>query len=155
MEEQRDRAGVIFPPPAVALLALIAAIAFDHFWPLPIAPRSVAVVLGTLFSLFGVGIAAWGRALLVRGGTNVNPYKPTTAIIRSGPYRFTRNPLYVGLQSLLVGLSLLIGTWWGIVLLVPTFLILHYGVVRREEAYLQRKFGQEYLSYKSQVRRWL
>jgi protein-S-isoprenylcysteine O-methyltransferase Ste14 len=155
MEGQKDRAGVIFPPPALALLALIAALALDRFLPLAVRPRAAGVALGTLFSLFGVGIAAWGRVMLVRGRTNVNPYKPTTAIISGGPYRFTRNPLYVGLLSLLAGLSLLVGTWWGVVLLAPTFLILHYGVARREEAYLERKFGQEYLSCQSRVRRWL
>ncbi len=155
MEGQKDRADVAFPPPALVLLALIVAIAFDHFWPLAVAPRPVGVALGTLFSLFGVAIIAWGRVMLARGGTTVNPYRPTTAIISGGPYRFTRNPLYVGIQSLLVGLSFLVGTWWGIALLVPTFLVLHHGVVLREEAYLERKFGREYLSYKRKVRRWL
>ena len=155
MEEQPHRAGVIFPPPVLVLLALVAAIALHHFWPLPIAPRALAVALGAAFGVFAIGIGAWGRITLVKGGTNVNPYKPTTSIISGGPYRFTRNPLYVGIQSLLIGLSLLAGTWWGPVLLVPAFLVLHYGVVLREEAYLERKFGQDYLSYKSKVRSWL
>ena len=155
MEGQTDRAGVIFPPPLVALVALIAAVVLHHFWPLPVVPRSMAVAFGAALCLCGIGIAAWGRSLLVKGDTNVNPYKPTISIITGGPYRFTRNPLYVGLQSLLVGLSLLVGTWWGVVFLVPVFLVLHYGVVLREEAYLERKFGQAYLTYKSTVRRWL
>jgi len=155
MGEQPDRAGVIFPPPALMLLALIAAIALHHFWPLPAAPKALAVALGAAFSVFGIGIAAWGRITLVKGGTNVSPYKPTTSIISGGPFGFTRNPLYVGIQSLFVGLSLLLGTWWGLVLLLPAFLILHYGVVLREEAYLERRFGRVYLSYKSKVRRWL
>jgi len=155
MTEQPDRAGVIFPPPAVMLLALIAAMALHHFWPLPAAPRALAVALGATLSVLGVGIAAWGRITLVKGGTNVNPYKPTTSIISGGPFGFTRNPLYVGIQSLYVGLSLLLGTWWGLVLLLPAFLILHYGVVLREEVYLERKFGEAYLLYKGKVRRWL
>jgi len=155
MEEQPDRAGVIFPPPALMLLALAAAMALHYLWPLPAAPRALAMALGAAFTAFGVGIAAWGRMTLVKGGTNVNPYKPTTSIISGGPFGFTRNPLYVGIQSLYLGLSLLLGTWWGLVLLPPAFLILHYGVVLREEAYLERKFGQAYLSYKGKVRRWL
>ena len=133
MKEQPDRAGVIFPPPVLVLLAFVAAIALDHFWPFPAAPRALAVALGAAFSVFGIGIMAWGRIKLVKGGTNVNPYKPTTSIISGGPYDFTRNPLYVGLQSLLIGSSLLIGTWWGFVLFVPAFLALHYGVVLRKE----------------------
>ena len=94
------------------------------------------MALGAAFSVLGIGIAAWGRITLVKGGTNVNPYKPTTSIISGGPFAFTRNPLYVGLQSLFMGLSLLVGTWWGLVLFVPAFLVLHYSVVLREEAYL-------------------
>jgi protein-S-isoprenylcysteine O-methyltransferase Ste14 len=155
MADQTDRPGVIFPPPLLMLLALVAALALHYFLPLPIATRALAVALGAAFSVFGIGIAAWGRITLVKGGTNVNPYKPTTSIISGGPFAFTRNPLYVGLQSLFIGLSLLVGTWWGLVLFVPAFLVLHYGVVLREEAYLERKFGQVYLSYKSKTRRWL
>lgn len=153
--DQPDRAGIIFPPPLVMLLALGAAIGLHRLLPLPVASRTVAVVLGATLSLFGVGIAAWGRVILVRSGTNVNPYKPTTSIVTGGPYRFTRNPLYVGIQSLFLGLSLVAGTWWGLVLLLPAFLVLHHGVVLREEAYLERKFGEPYLAYKSAVHRWL
>jgi protein-S-isoprenylcysteine O-methyltransferase Ste14 len=91
----------------------------------------------------------------VKSGTNVNPLKPTTAIVTGGPFRFTRNPLHIGVMNLLVGLSLLIGTWWGLVVLIPVFLILHSGVVLRKEAYLERKFGDSYHSYKSAVRRYL
>lgn len=155
MEDRTDRAGVIFPPPLIMLTALIAAMALHRLWPWPVASRAAAVTLGAAFCVFGIGIAAWGRITLARGGTNVNPYKPTTSIITGGPYRFTRNPLYVGIQGLFLGLSLLVGTWWGLVLLVPAFLILHYGVVQREEAYLERKFGQAYRTYKASVRRWL
>jgi protein-S-isoprenylcysteine O-methyltransferase Ste14 len=155
MEDRPDRAGVVFPPPVFMLLALVAAIELHHVWPLPLLPRSLSVGLGIAFSVFGIGIGAWGRSTLLRGGTNINPYKPTTSVISGGPYRFMRNPLYVGMQSLLLGLSFIVGTWWGVVLLVPAFLILHYGVVLREEAYLERKFGQAYLAYKSEVRRWL
>src|ERR1044071_3862938 len=115
----------------------------------------MAVAFGAVLCLCGIGIAAWGRGLLVKGGTNVNPYKPTTSIVTGGPYRFTRNPLYVGVQSLLLRLLPLFWPWWGVVFLVPVFLVLHYGVVLREEAYLERKFGQAYLTYKGTVRRWL
>jgi protein-S-isoprenylcysteine O-methyltransferase Ste14 len=155
MAEQPDRARVIFPPPALMLLALVAAVALQSVWPLSVTSRVLAVTLGAVFSVLGIGIAAWGRVMLVKSGTNVNPYKPTSSIVSAGPYRFTRNPLYLGLQSLFLGLSFLFGTWWGFVLLVPAFVILHYGVVLREEAYLERKFGAVYLSYKRAVRRWL
>jgi protein-S-isoprenylcysteine O-methyltransferase Ste14 len=135
MENQPDRPGVVILPPLLMALALLL----------------VSIVL----SVSGIGSAAWGRITLVKSGTNVNPLKPTTAIVTGGPFRLTRNPLYVSIMSLFVGLSLLIGTWWGLVLLISAFLILHYGVVLREEAYLERKFGDSYRSYKSVVRRYL
>lgn len=155
MEPRTDRAGIVFPPPLIVLLAFGAAIALHYLWPAPIAAKSLSIMLGASLSVFGVGIAGWGRAQLAKAGTNVNPYKPTTAIVSGGPYRFTRNPLYVGMLSLLLGLTFLMGTWWGLVLFAPAFLVLHYGVVLREEAYLERNFGHAYLSYRRKVRRWL
>ncbi len=155
MTTQGDRPGVVFPPPLIVLIALIAAIALHYFWPAPIAARPLSIGLGAALAVFGVGIAGWGRAQLAKAGTNVNPYKPTTAIVNTGPYRFTRNPLYVGLLSLFLGLTFLVGTWWGAVFFAPALLVLHYGVVLREEAYLERKFGHAYLAYRRKTRRWL
>jgi protein-S-isoprenylcysteine O-methyltransferase Ste14 len=155
MEDPLDRPGVLIFPPLIMGLALLSAIALDWLWPLPIFVRPVAPVLGTLLSIFGAGSAAWGRKIMVQGGTNVSPMKPSTAIVTEGPFRFSRNPLYVGLTSLFIGLSLLIGTWWGCLLFFPAVLVLHYGVVVREERYLEQKFGDRYLSYKNAVRRYL
>jgi protein-S-isoprenylcysteine O-methyltransferase Ste14 len=112
-------------------------------------------VLGAVLTLFGVVITTWGRITLVKAGTNVNPNQPTIAIVHDGPFRFTRNPLYVGLMSVLMGISLLIGTWWGLAILVTVFLVLHFGQVLLEERYLERKFGPDYLDYKRAVRRYL
>ena len=155
MNDRTDRAGVVFPPPLVMLIALLAALGLQQLWPLSVPGRPFAMAIGAVLSLLGVGIAISGRLALKRAGTNVNPYKPSSAIVRDGSYRFSRNPLYLGMCLLLVGLTLLAGTWWGLPLLVPAFLVLHYGVVLREEAYLERKFGQAYLDYKNSVRRWI
>jgi protein-S-isoprenylcysteine O-methyltransferase Ste14 len=100
-------------------------------------------------------VCGLGQITLVRAGTNVSPLKPTTAIVTGGSFRFTRNPLYVGGTALLFGVSLLIGTWWGLIVLVPATLMLHYGVVLREERYLEQKFGESYVEFKSSVRRYL
>ncbi len=155
MEEQLDRPGVVIFPPLIIGLALFFAIALHWLWPLPISVRPVSLVLGAILSILGVGSAAWGRRIMVQAGTNVSPFKPSTAIVTDGPFRFSRNPLYVGITSLFIGLSLLIGTWWGFILMVPAALILHYGVILREERYLKQKFGDIYLAYKSEVRRYL
>jgi protein-S-isoprenylcysteine O-methyltransferase Ste14 len=80
----------------------------------------------------------------------------TTIVLRmGGAYRFSRNPLYVAMTLLYLGLTFLFNSWWGVALLIPVLVVLHFGVVRREERYLERKFGEEYLAYRSQVRRYL
>jgi protein-S-isoprenylcysteine O-methyltransferase Ste14 len=155
METSTDRAGVVILPPVLMAAAFAVVLVLNHFWPLPIGMRVMSVVVGAVLSLLGIGSAAWGRVTLVKGGTNVNPLKPTTAIVSAGPFRFTRNPLYVGVLSLFAGLSFIVGTWWGLIVLFPVFLILHFGVVLREERYLESKFGERYLAYQRTVRRYL
>jgi protein-S-isoprenylcysteine O-methyltransferase Ste14 len=81
--------------------------------------------------------------------------KPTTALVTEGPFRYSRNPIYVALTLLYVGVALLINALWILLLIVPAVLVLRYGVIAREEAYLARKFGDAYRQYMAQVRRWL
>jgi protein-S-isoprenylcysteine O-methyltransferase Ste14 len=109
------------------------------------------VALGGL----GVGILIWGRGALHAAATDLDPLLPTSAIVTSGPFRFSRNPLYLALTLLYFGLSVAVNTWWGIVVLVPLLIIMHRGVVLREERYLERKFGETYRRYRSKVRRYL
>lgn len=155
MQDEPDKPGVVILPPLLFVLGLLVAIALHWLWPLPIAAARVTFAVGIILGILGIGLAVWGRTTLVRGGTNVSPFKPTTAIVSAGPYRFTRNPLYVGAMSLLLGVSICIGTWWGVIVLVPILFVLHHGVVLREERYLERKFGESYATYKSTVRRYL
>ena len=89
-----------------------------------------------------------------RAGTNVDPGKPSTVIVDEGPYRFTRNPIYLANTLLYVGLSLVFNAVWPLLTLMPSLLLLHWGVVLREERYLEGKFGEAYLAYKRRVRRW-
>jgi protein-S-isoprenylcysteine O-methyltransferase Ste14 len=93
MEDPLDRPGVLIFPPLIMGLALLSAMALHWLWPLPISVGPVALVAGTLLSIFGVGSAAWGRKIMVQGGTNVSPMKPSTAIVTEGPFRFSHNPL--------------------------------------------------------------
>ncbi len=88
-------------------------------------------------------------------GTNISPLKPAISLVTSGPYRFTRNPLYLAMTLLFLGLTMLFNSWWGVILLVPLLVVLHWGVVRREERYLQLKFAEQYTEYRSRVRRYL
>jgi protein-S-isoprenylcysteine O-methyltransferase Ste14 len=100
-------------------------------------------------------LAGWCFGLFRRAGTNVPTHKPSTAIVTDGPYRFSRNPIYIALTTLSAGIAIWVNSWWMLALLVPTFVIMNIGVVDREERYLAAKFGDEYLSYKARVRRWL
>jgi len=90
-----------------------------------------------------------------RAGTNVRPDQPATAIVVDGPFRFTRNPLYLGLTGLYAGVALLVDALWPLLLLVPLLVIVKWGVIHREERYLEAKFGETYRLYKARVRRWL
>jgi len=147
--------GVIAPPPVLYGAALIAALVLHWFRPLPIFSASVVRWLG--IALVAVGLAVVIRVFrtMRAAGTNVDPRRPTTAIVTTGLFRFSRNPLYVGLTLMYLGLTLVFNTWWAIVLLVPLLMTMHRGVVQREERYLEPKFGEAYRQYRSRVRRYL
>ncbi len=112
-------------------------------------------VCGGMILAAGIALMAWGRRTMVRAGTNVPPHKPTLAIVTSGPFRFTRNPLYLGGSTAYIGLAVALNLAWPLILFAPLMLLLHWGIVRREESYLEAKFGDVYLAYKSSVRRWV
>jgi len=149
-----DNARVIVRPPLIYAAALAAMLVLRWLWPLPIL-GGAAFWPGLALVVFGVGILIWGRRTLVAGGTNVDPLLPSTAVVTSGPYRFSRNPLYVGLAIVYLGLTLTFDAWWGIVLLALVLIVMHLGVIQREERYLERKFGDGYRQYRSAVRRYL
>ena len=155
MATSTDKPGVATRPPLLYGGAFVLVLVFRWFWPMPIFGHAVALWPGLALFVLGAGIAAWGRRTMQAAGTNVNPALPTTAIVASGPFRFSRNPLYLALTLLYLGLTLAFNTWWGIVVLVPVLIIMHRGVVLREERYLEQKFGETYWQYRSKVRRYL
>ena len=147
---------VIFPP---IILATTLALGCILEWALPIGAlatigRAWRVPFGVAVIVVGVLLAATGRRLLMHLGTNVSPLQPTTALATSGIYRWTRNPLYAGGTLVMLGIALAFALDWLVLLIVPSLLILHFGVVRREEQYLELKFGDQYRRYKSQVPRY-
>ena len=155
MATPADNAGVIARPPLLYGAAFAIALVLHWLWPMPILDHAIALWLGLALIVLGVGIAIPGIKALQAADTNVDPAHPTTAIVTSGPFRFSRNPLYVALTFLYFGLTLAVNTWWGIVMLVPLLIIMHRGVVLREERYLEHKFGDTYRQYRSKVRRYL
>jgi protein-S-isoprenylcysteine O-methyltransferase Ste14 len=149
-----DNAGVIVRPPLLYAAALGAMLVLRWLWPLPIL-GGAGLWPGLALVVLAVGLLIWGRRTLVSGGTNVDPSLPSTAVVISGPYRLSRNPLYVGLALVYLGLTLALDSWWGIVLLAIVLIVMHRGVIRREERYLEQKFGDGYRQYRSAVRRYL
>ena len=150
-----DVAGVIAPPPLIfAVPGTIAALVGRAF-PVHVMPQPFALTLGVVLTVAGIGLNAWAMPKFRQAQTSVIPYKPTTAIIATGPYSVTRNPIYLGMTLLYIGITLIVNTIWPLVLLPFVLAVMQRGVIEREERYLERKFGDEYLSYKSRVRRWI
>ena len=149
----KDTAGVIAPPPLIFLAGLVAGFILDHVLASPALRPQVAVglaLLGLGFVLMFLGLHEFQKA-----GTAYQPYKPTARIITTGPFRFSRNPLYLSLTLICAGFALALGSFWSLALLAPVLIVIRYGVIAREERYLEAKFGDTYLAYKRSVRRWL
>jgi len=151
-----DTAQVIIRPPLAWGLAVIAGLALNWLVPLPFLPVDLpAGWLGAMVFILALALVAWAIVTITRAGSNVPTNLPTTTIVASGPYRFTRNPIYLGMFLGLIGLAIAFDNLWLLMMLVPFALVIRYGVVAREETYLERKFGDVYRRYHTRVRRWL
>lgn len=149
--------------PATRLLppAPYAAALFGGWWldrsvqAIPLDWGAVTRPLGWLLVGTGLALFAWTLLTFWRHRTTVNPYKAASSLCTSGPFRFSRNPIYVGDWFILAGVSLLLATVWPLLFAPLIWALLRYGVIRHEEAHLEAKFGDAYLNYKMRVRRWL
>ena len=156
MKETTDSANVAVRPPIAWALAFVAGLGVDWLYPLRFIPVSIpSAWLGSAVFAVGFALAIWAIVAIRKAGTRVETNKPTTTIVANGPYRFTRNPIYIGMLLGQAGLAVGFDSLWILATLVPFYLVIRYGVIAREEAYLERKFGDVYLGYKSRVRRWL
>ena len=156
MDDTADTAQVIIRPPLGWGFAVIVGLALNWFVPLPFLPADLpAGWLGAMVFVLALALLAWAIVTITRAGSNVPTNLPTTTIVESGPYRFTRNPIYLGMFLGLIGLAIAFDNLWLLMMLAPFALVIRYGVVAREEAYLERKFGDVYRGYRSRVRRWL
>jgi len=156
MADKTDTANVVIRPPIAWAVAVLAGLALNWLMPLPFIPVAVpAGWLGAMVFALALALFAWAIATITWAGTNVPTSLPTTTIVDTGPYRFTRNPIYVGMVLGLIGLAIAVNSLWLLLTLVPFALVIRYGVVAREEAYLERKFGDVYRRYRTRVGRWL
>jgi len=156
MNDTADTAQVIIRPPIAWALAVLAGLALNWLMPLPFVPVMLpAGWLGAVVFALALLLVAWAIATITRTGSNVPTSLPTTTIVETGPYRFTRNPIYLGMFVGLAGLAVAFDSLWLLATLAPFALVIRYGVVAREEAYLERKFDDVYRHYRARVRRWL
>ena len=151
----RRSSGVVAFQPLIWLVgAVISALVHFFLIQLPIMSYSACLVCGIALIILAPTLALWALVTMKAAGTNVAPAKPALTIVRGGPFRFTRNPMYLALCLLQVALGFFLNDWLTLLFVVPLALILHYGVILREERYLTAKFGEPYLQLKRQVRRW-
>ena len=149
-----DSPGVVVFPPLLFGSALLLGFILQRIRPVHPLPDAAAYGLGGVVLLGSLVLALWAERVMHAAGTNVRPDQPTLAIVTGGPFRYTRNPLYIASTGLVVGLGLLFNALWPLVLVLPVLVVVRYGVVAREERYLEKKFGETYLAYKGRVRRW-
>ena len=150
-----DTAQVLVLPPLVYGGACVLGLLLHLLLPLHVLPTTLARGIGVVCVLVSCPLALLTLRALSRAHTPVDPMKPTTALVTEGPFHYSRNPIYLALTLLYVGVALLINALWILLLVVPALVVLRYGVIAREEAYLTRKFGDAYRQYTTQVRRWL
>src|SRR5437763_821548 len=157
MDTETDNPGVIAFPPLIWLAGAILSTLVRFFVVhLPIATNyRVCLVCGIVLIIVAPALALSALFTMLGAGTNVDPAKPALTIVRGGPFRFTRNPMYLALCFLQIALGFFLNDWITLLFVIPLFFILHYGVVLREERYLAAKFGESYLQLKREVRRWL
>lgn len=150
-------ARVRFPPPLVFLAWLLLGVALHHLVRPAYAPgpRALSAGAGVLLLLLGLGLALSARLLFFRTGQSPIPWKPTPELIFQGPYRFTRNPMYVGLTLVQAGLGVALSNLWMAGFALPALLMVHFLAVLPEERYLTERFGESYRAYRARVRRYL
>jgi protein-S-isoprenylcysteine O-methyltransferase Ste14 len=151
----QDTAGVVAPPPLIFLAGLVVGFGLEALLPGVDLPAWLEWGVGGLLVVAGLGLLMWFNTLFSRSSTAVEPWKPTTTIVTGGPYRFTRNPAYLGMALTYIGIAVLSSAVWVLLPLPVVIAVIDRGVIAREERYLERKFGEEYLGYRRRVRRWI
>ena len=152
-----DSPGINFPPPLIYAIIFLAAVFIQKKIPIDdhIFESRVTPFISILFFLLALNYCVRSMKQFIQTKNTIIPNKPASSLQTTGVYHTTRNPMYLGLVLIYLGLSCLIGNWWNIILLPLLLLIIQEYIIKKEEKYLGRKFGQEYIDYRHQVRRWL
>ena len=153
---QPNTAEIIAPPPTLYLTSLALALGANAIAPVSISAHAQALrVAGVILLCFSGAFARWAFVAMKRQGTSASPRKQSDALTIEGPFKWSRNPIYVAMTGLYLGIALLANSSWPFLFLVPLLAVMHWGVILREERYLAQRFGEAYMAYKSTTRRWL
>jgi protein-S-isoprenylcysteine O-methyltransferase Ste14 len=155
MANDQDNPGIRVPPPLIYLPALLLGLLLNRRLHAPFLSRGVAHVLGWPLVGGGMALAAWFARTMQGADTTLRTDKPASSLVQNGPFRYSRNPGYLSLTMLYAGIAILRNSLWAILLLPLVVSIIQCEVIEREEGYLERTFGEEYLAYKRRVRRWV
>ena len=154
-DDEHDKAGVVAPPPLIYLGVLAIGLLLNRRVPVGSLPRGIARGAGWPLLGGGVLLLVWFEREMRQADTPASPYKPSAHVATEGPFRYTRNPGYLSMAMIYAGIATIANALWALLLLPVALLAIRLGVIEREEDYLERKFGEEYLRYKARVRRWI
>ena len=147
--------GIRLHPPIIYAISILSGIGLNNFWPLAMPYGLQNRNYGIALIVIALLLAAWSLYEFYKADTDVRPDKPDSALLTSGPYRLTRNPLYIVLTLAQLTVSIWLNNLWIVLLVIPSVIVISRYAIAREERYLQTLFGQPYMDYKKRVRRWL
>ena len=154
-ESEQDTARPVVPPPVVYLGALVIGLLLEVVFPPPALSGWIPEAIGVVLVAIGLVGAVSAIATMRRTGESPIPTAPTRTLVVNGPFQFTRNPIYLSFTLLQLGIGMWANSAWVVGMLIPTLVLMSYGVIAREERYMAQKFGEEYLRYTAAVRRWI
>jgi protein-S-isoprenylcysteine O-methyltransferase Ste14 len=154
-QQDRPNTSLLVHPPIVALLCIGVTYLLGRLIPLPFAAPTISRYIGVVLTIAGFLLAIGAFIEFQKAQTTLDPHGSTSQLVTSGVYRFSRNPIYLGLLLIVIGLPLYFGLYWGIVLSPLFIFLMNHLVIQHEELYLERKFRDAYTDYRSRVRRWL
>lgn len=160
-DDQPTHAGVRFPPPFIYVGGLVVGWLLERAWPWPVtrvagsSGATIRVVLALVLAIAYLALFLGALSAFRRAHTTLIPNRPATAFVTNGPYRWTRNPMYVSLALLYLAVALWLNSWWAVVMLVPVLVVIQSAVIAREERYLGSAFPGDYQAYCARTRRWL
>jgi protein-S-isoprenylcysteine O-methyltransferase Ste14 len=156
LDNRDEGPDVRIPPPLLYIVVLVLGILLDAAYPIHFLPSAIAWKIGALILAAGIALGPfWSIRTMRRANATLRPDRPATILVTDGPFRYSRNPLYLALTLIYAGIGIIADSLRALLLLAPVVLFMSLFVIRREEAHLQRVFGGEYEAYRARVRRWL